>query len=581
LTVTGTEQRVYGTLIADNCNINIRRFAIVMDDMDKSPIQSSNVVYADAVPMTQTGYKYSGYITLFMYQDTGDVYAAIEVRICKTDQKTIIIDSYGEIELPASEIYEGVSLWFDKNNTKYFASQDDFPETGSINVTYVDGSTGHSYIWTGASYTAGNGWTKLNDAMYGSKMNHFKTTFDKFKEDGKTGLTTINCCKNCPDECTNNCEIDVIARGYYYLACISGFEKITLFLYPDLGFSSIQHIPYGINNYGYKTVYFPDHNICIEYKIEFDDDFLLKAWIYPKSPIIEMRYIDIFIRITSHSYKHNKYFRISGFLSDFKDHENIFTPLVYTGYVTMTSSEPVITIDDPYYVTLFNKTIKINSEWFPEQYSQYAKIVNIEKDLNNRYVVYIDPETIVSSHPTKSHEIRPIIDGDFELSKICYASDTIASFLVVESEDIPLRDLYRDLDMTIEFTDLGGNIIKNVLSSYKPIYWGIIFEEGTFPNYLEILEMTDITPNEDYSKYTVRWRGSMQNDYAYNTSLTPQGICIRINYFYPCIVKITGNIRWYTSTGREIHYGDKGLYTSIFPECERYTNYRSPIHIIS
>lgn len=568
MSVTGTQQRVYGTLVADNCNINIRRFAIVMDDMDKSPRQSSNVVYADAVPMTQTGYLYNGYITLFMLQDTGNVYAAIEVRICKTDQKTIIIDSYGEVALPASDIYEGVSLWFDKNNTKYFASQDDFPETGSINVTYVDISTGHSYIWTGASYTAGNGWTKLNDAMYGSKMSHFKTTFDKFKEDGKTGLTTINCCKNCPDECKQMCQITAYIYAYNYLACVSGFEKITLSLYTlDIG-PGPKRIPYGINNLGYETIYYPRYNICIEYRIDYEDDFVLKMWIYPKSQLMGMSYVDIYIILPIYHY--NKFFRISGFISDFEDYEEITIPIIYNGF----DPDP-ISIDDPDYTTLFSKTIKVE---YGDAY-QYAEIVNIEKDLNDRYIVYIDPDTIVSSAPTKSHVIKPVIDGEFELTKQhWYDNDNVVAWFVVVDADIPLRDLYRDLTMTIEITDFSGNILSNALSSYVPVCWG-----GP-PQYTyltsELIEMTNVTPNEDQTKYTVNWSGPVINDDMYNINSPPQTICIRTKPHH-CFVKLTGTIRWYTSTGREIHYGDKGLHTSIFPQCEWYTSYRSALGIIS
>lgn len=582
MSVTGTQQRVYGTLVADNCNINIRRFAIVMDNMDKSPIQSSNVVYADAVPMTQTGYLYNGYITLFMFQDTGNVYAAIEVKICKTYQRTIIIDSYGEIELPTSEIYEGISLWFDKNNTKYFASQDDFPETGSITVTYVDISTGHSYIWTGASYTAGNGWTKLNDAMYGSKMNHFKTTFDKFKEDGKTGLTTINCCKNCPDECKQMCQINANIYAYNYLACVSGFEKITLSLYTlDIG-PGPKRIPYGINNLGYETIYYPTYNICVEYRIDYEDEFVLKMWIYPKSQLLGMVYIDIYIILPVYweeyqqsQYKNNKFFRISGFISDFEDFEEITIPIIYNGFCPSP-----ISIGDPNYTTLINKTIKIEVIAGGDYIEyQYAKIVNIEKDLNDRYVLYIDPDTIVSSEPAESHEIQPIIDGEFEIIKqYWYDNDNVVAWFKVVDADMSLRDLYRDLTMTIEITDFNGNILSNALSSYMPVCWGAltVFD---FP-YDESVEMTDVTPNEDHTRYTVHWSGPVINDDLYYINSPPQTICIRTKPHH-CFVKLTGTIRWYTSTGREIHYGDKGLHTSIFPQCEWYTSYRSALGIIS
>jgi len=227
---------------------------------------------------------------------------------------------------------------------------------------------------------------------------------------------------------------------------------------------------------------------------------------------------------------------------------------------------------------LFNKTIKVKiPDIYGDKY-QYAEITNIEKNLNNKYIVYIDPETIVSSHPTKSHVIRPVIDGDFELTKQhWYDNDNVVAWFVVVDADIPLRDLYRDLTMTIEFTDFSGNVLSHALNSHAPVYWGALTVFNS--PYNESVEMTDVTPNEDHTRYTVHWSGPVINDDLYNINSPPQIICIRTKPHH-CFVKIAGTIRWYTSTGREIHYGDKGLHTSN-PQCEWYTSYRSSIGIIS
>ena len=109
MTVTGTEQRVYGTLVGGispiGCIIDLHRFALVSGSTTQSPTEASTVTYADTTPYRQCGYKYDGYLTLFLsisgstvYAASGStVYAAVEVRICKNDPKRIVIETYGEV----------------------------------------------------------------------------------------------------------------------------------------------------------------------------------------------------------------------------------------------------------------------------------------------------------------------------------------------------------------------------------------------------------------------------------------------------------------------------------------------------
>lgn len=157
MTVTGTEQRVYGTLTG-GCIIDLHRFALVSGSTTQSPTEASTVTYADTTPYKQCGYKYSGYITLFLSISGSSVYAAVEVRICKNDPKRIVIETYGEV---AKTVTGGMALWFNKGT-------DAEPD-----------------------------WVKLNSTTSGVIMPYATTSYT-FRETKRNGATTIDCCKKCP-----------------------------------------------------------------------------------------------------------------------------------------------------------------------------------------------------------------------------------------------------------------------------------------------------------------------------------------------------------------------------------------------
>lgn len=209
MTVTGTEQRVYGTLTG-GCIIDLHRFALVSGSTTLSPPEASTVTYADTTPYKQCGYKYAGYLTLFLSISGSSVYAAVEVRICKNDPKRIVIETYGEV---AKTVTGGMSLWFNKGTDKHFPTRDDFPETGSSNVNYINDATGKYYIWNETLYEEGSCWVKLNSTTSGVKMPYATTSYT-FKESKRNGSTTIDCCKKCPSCGCKACNITGLSLSY-------------------------------------------------------------------------------------------------------------------------------------------------------------------------------------------------------------------------------------------------------------------------------------------------------------------------------------------------------------------------------
>jgi hypothetical protein len=540
LSVTGTQQRVYGTLIYDNCHIDLRRFAIVFGSTTKSPAKSTTVTYGDAVPMTQTGYKYSGYITLFMYQELGDVYAAIEVRICKRDRKTILIETYGEVALPDHDI----GLWFNKNNIKYFNSQYDFPQSGSETVTYIDLSTNTSYTWNGSSYTEGDGWIQLDSEIIGNTLSHNEQTITKFEEKGdKNSLTLMNCCKYCPDKCVDHCKVQIATSSCRLTSCVIGLERIKLnmeYLYGDYWTADVITIPYGLKYDGYETYYYSYYGICIEYKIGFDDGFYLEYWVYTLTNQSTLMYVEFAVRlmgigsVVNSPYPVKSIF-VSGFVSDFHEDGEITPPVIIDGSV---SRYPVIESFD----TLIGKTIHTFSG-IPE----HAKILDIDEN----GIAYIDPETIESEGP---HEFKPRIDGDFEISTNSARRTCEVKIL---DWDIPLGDLCIDLTMTVTFFTSAPHIPTTMSAQYPPC----IFPMGG--NWIYDSEpMPDFIRNPD-GTFTIHREGPLtQKQLKYYSSDAGVGIHFRIDQDLYCSALLSGNIRWYTSTGREMHYGDKGLLVS-------------------
>lgn len=239
LTVTGTEQRVYGTLVG-GCIIDLHRFALVSGSTTQSPIEASSVVYADTTPYKQCGYKYDGFLTLFLSISGSTVYAAVEVRICKNDAKRIVIETYGEV---AKTVTGGMGLWFNKGN-------DTTPD-----------------------------WVKLNSTTSGVIMPYATTSYT-FKESKRNGSITIDCCKKCPSCGCKNCDIAnrfrIITTTFTIIPIKSCCEYVNI-TQSDSTSTGSTSTHYGYNHLGDQSVIFT--NIIIEYKLTCDT---VNIWVYSK-----------------------------------------------------------------------------------------------------------------------------------------------------------------------------------------------------------------------------------------------------------------------------------------------------------
>ena len=253
MVVTGTEQRVYGTLTASNsCLINLHRFAIVSGSTTQSPVEASTVTYADTTPYKQCGYKYSGYITLFLSISGSSVYAAVEVRICKNDAKRIVIETYGEV---AKTVTGGMTLWFNKGTD---ASPD---------------------------------WVKLNSTTSGVIMPYATTSYT-FKETKRNGSITIDCCKKCPSCGCKNCYIwNRFKIIYYTFSCSTNCCEYVTLSYSSHTTIASSGLLYGLNGYGELTV--NSAYATIEYKLECDT---VNIWLYRSSNVTELTYIEVYYR---------------------------------------------------------------------------------------------------------------------------------------------------------------------------------------------------------------------------------------------------------------------------------------------
>jgi hypothetical protein len=374
--------------------------------------------------------------------------------------------------------------------------------------------------------------------MYGSKMSHFKTTLDKFKEDGKTGLTTINCCKYCPDICEEYCDIFTSIHSYKLKTRVIGYEKVKL----DIGFERYHDmnrkiIPYGIKNLGYKTILIQPQNLCIEYKFKMEDgNTYFMFWIYPSSNTSTLEYGTICIKAILYPYALYG-FCATGFISDFYDDETKEIPLHNNfSYILPTHTD---------YNNLVGKIIKTNAMLV----TQYAKIISISDEDN---IAIIDPNTIFSS--SGSNQIRPIIDGNFTLTGTViyehFSMYHITYFKILEI-DVNLEDLYIDLNMTVTF----NNVV-----TLRSMYLGneYYINHGTlYGDYM--VAFTDITHNED-NTYTAKWNGKLNG--SFGLTLYPNtNLYIYIDTNVYCEgTTISGNVAWSSaSSGRELHYGDKCL----------------------
>lgn len=134
MTVTGTEQRVYGTLVSP-CFIDLHRIALVIGSIDTPPSQNMDIldrfytyhIYAD-VPYhyffydgdtyceqlnytnnftwhTTYGLVYDGVLTIALgHCDVGGVWvtmAYVEIRMCRSYGNRLVFDTYGVSTVPS------------------------------------------------------------------------------------------------------------------------------------------------------------------------------------------------------------------------------------------------------------------------------------------------------------------------------------------------------------------------------------------------------------------------------------------------------------------------------------------------
>lgn len=170
MTVNGTEQRVYGTLIGE-CKIALDRFAIVLNSTTQDPTESSTVVYGSSLTLLQCGYLYDGYISLlrFLPSNALNPSAAFEIYICKRDSKRMIIETYGDLNSDVD-----ISLWF--NQARSLSSTGD-------DIPVFDDTKDQ--------------WIKLNSTTESTTMTYVKETFIFSTSADKSGATEILCCQHC------------------------------------------------------------------------------------------------------------------------------------------------------------------------------------------------------------------------------------------------------------------------------------------------------------------------------------------------------------------------------------------------
>jgi hypothetical protein len=137
LSVTGTQQRVYGNLVSTSpCFFDLHRIALCYDSSSK-PTNASNVKYGDDISVAKRncGVKYDGFLTL-IFND----WCLIEINTCKKTPFTIV--EYGKnLRIKLSRIILTIygfsesnyaSIWFNANNEKRYSDYNHFPEIGNI-----------------------------------------------------------------------------------------------------------------------------------------------------------------------------------------------------------------------------------------------------------------------------------------------------------------------------------------------------------------------------------------------------------------------------------------------------------------
>lgn len=165
MVVTGTEQRVYGTLVG-NCQIYLDRFAIVLGSQSEFPSTAASVLYGSDLSFYQCGYEYSGNFSLlyFLSLTASTCAAAFEARICKNDSKRIVIETYGDVAAT-----QAMGLWFNTAKSAHKSGSDP-------------------------------NWVKLNSVAASGTLPYATTSY-VFKENASenSGATVIDCCKKVPN----------------------------------------------------------------------------------------------------------------------------------------------------------------------------------------------------------------------------------------------------------------------------------------------------------------------------------------------------------------------------------------------
>ncbi len=196
MTVTGTQQRVYGTLVTQ-CILFLDRFAITFTD--ESPKTNPNVLFGSDLSMLQCGYLYDGFLSIIFYnsnvivnESRPSISRIFEINICKRDNHKVVIETYGIEDLDTITY-----MWFNAAPRPYVDVPDTLLED---NDPHFD-------------------WILLNDTP-AYKKNVFPFTEHLNKR--KDRVIYINCCTNCPFcRCyiSINCPTDYTYNGLYFNVC--------------------------------------------------------------------------------------------------------------------------------------------------------------------------------------------------------------------------------------------------------------------------------------------------------------------------------------------------------------------------
>lgn len=214
MTVTGNEQRVYGTLTG-GCTIWLKRFKVTC---------GSTTLYGDAVPYKNCGYKYKGYISLLFFASGATLpYAVFEIRKCKSGKNYIFIETYGEV---LSTVLP-MSLWFN-----------------------------------GGSETTPD-WQLLNSCASGI-LPYIESTFKFNETKGGSVANTLECCKKCTSCDCLTC--NVLDRFYVVNTATNWrIDGNDIIQHHQWNVLSVMPLNYGYNKYQDQSLLFNLTELPITY----------------------------------------------------------------------------------------------------------------------------------------------------------------------------------------------------------------------------------------------------------------------------------------------------------------------------